>query len=116
MDFRQMFHMLYGQYGFTKEHAFNITSRMFQGGGLLKDIIYLKGLMEIREYLAGGGELKFLLAGKFALKHVNVINELIERHILSPPAILPRYMELPDYDSKITQLREGIPLYKLKEK
>lgn len=116
MNFKQMFHMLYGQYGFTKEHAFNITSRMFQGGGLLKDIIYLKGLVEIREYLANGGDLKFLLAGKFALKHVNVINELIERHILSPPAILPRYMELPDYESKITKLREGIPLYKLKQK
>ncbi|MGB3182084.1 MAG: tyrosine/phenylalanine carboxypeptidase domain-containing protein [Cyclobacteriaceae bacterium] len=115
-DFRQMFHMLYGQYGFTRDHAFNITSRMFQGGGLLKDIIYLKGLVEIREYLAKGGDLEFLLSGKFALKHVNVVNELIERHILNPPAILPRYMKLPDYESKITKLREGIPLYKLKER
>ena len=115
MDFRQMFHALYGYYGFSKENAFNITSRMFQGGGFLKDIIYLKGLVELRQYLIEGGDLDCLLAGKFAIKHIEVINELTERGILKPPAIKPRYMELPDYESKIKKIREGIPIYKLQE-
>ncbi|MFA0964526.1 flavohemoglobin expression-modulating QEGLA motif protein [Roseivirga sp. BDSF3-8] len=115
LDFKQMFHMLHGQYGFSKDHAFNITSRMFQGGGFLKDIIYLKGLMEVREYLAAGGDLSFLLSGKFALKHVGLIRELTTRGILNPPAVLPRYMESPDYQDKIRKIREGIPLYKLKQ-
>merc|ERR1711974_198770 len=75
-DFKQVFNLLYSEYGFSKEHAFNITSRMFQGGGFLKDIIYLKGLVELRDYLIDGGELEPLLAGKFALKHVDVIKDL----------------------------------------
>lgn len=115
MDFKQMFHALYGYYGFSKEHAFSITSRMFQGGGFLKDIIYLKGLVELRQYLMDGGDLDCLLAGKFAIKHIEVINELTERGILKPPAIKPRYMELPDYETKINKIREGIPIYKLQE-
>lgn len=115
MDFKQMFHVLYGYYGFSKEDAFSITSRMFQGGGFLKDIIYLKGLVKLRKYLIDGGDLNSLLAGKFAIKHLEVINELTERGILKPPAIKPRYMELPDYESKISKIREGIPIYKLQE-
>ncbi len=115
MNFKQMFHALYGYHGFSKENAFNITSRMFQGGGFLKDIIYLKGLVELRQYLMDGGNLYCLLAGKFAIKHIEVIDELTERGILKPPVIKPRYMELPDYEEKINKIKEGIPIYKLQE-
>ena len=95
-DFKQVFNLLYSEYGFSKEHAFNITSRMFQGGGFLKDIIYLKGLVELRDYLIDGGELEPLLAGKFALKHVDVIKDLTDRGLLTPPKLKPRYFEQKD--------------------
>src|SRR5690606_19631968 len=64
-DFKEVFNLLYSKYNFSKEPAFNIASRLFQGGGFLKDIIYLKGLVELRDYLRDGGDLEILLSGKF---------------------------------------------------
>jgi len=112
-DFKQVFNLLYSEYGFSKEHAFNITSRMFQGGGFLKDIIYLKGLVELRDYLVDGGELEPLLAGKFALKHVNVIKDLTQRKLLTPPKLKPRYLEQKDFTQKIDKLKQGLGLSKM---
>ena len=57
-DFDAMFDLLHSKHGFSDNRAFNITSRMFQGGGFLKDIVYLKGLMELREYMVDGGALE----------------------------------------------------------
>src|SRR5690606_2066363 len=88
-DFKEVFNLLYSKYNFSKEPAFNITSRIFQGSGFLKDIIYLKGLVELRDYLRDGGDLEFLLSGKFALKHVPMIKDLTARGLLQPPKIKP---------------------------
>lgn len=112
-DFHQVFFKLYSQYDFTKERAFNITSRMFQGGGFLKDIIYLKGLVRLRDYLVDGGELLPLLRGKFALKHINVIQDLSDRGLVIPPKITPRYLESKDYNKKINKLKKGLSLSKM---
>lgn len=112
-DFHQMFFKLYSQYDFTKERAFNITSRMFQGGGFLKDIIYLKGLVRLRDYLVDGGELQPLLRGKFALKHVNVIQDLSDRGLVIPPKLTPRYLEDKNFNKRINKLKKGLPLSKM---
>ena len=112
-DFKSVFHHLYTDYGFTKERAFNITSRMFQGGGFLKDIIYLKGLVELRDHLGNGGDLKPLLAGKFALKHVDIINDLTQRELLNPPKIIPRYFKNENFSNKLNAFKEGITLSKM---
>ncbi|HET8737466.1 MAG TPA: tyrosine/phenylalanine carboxypeptidase domain-containing protein, partial [Pricia sp.] len=63
-DFDEIFDLLHGNHGFSGDRAFDITSRLFQGGGFLKDIVYLKGLLELREYLSQGGDLESLLVGK----------------------------------------------------
>ncbi|HEA31221.1 MAG TPA: DUF1704 domain-containing protein [Leeuwenhoekiella sp.] len=112
-DFRNMFTMLHVEYGFSKEYAFNITSRMFQGGGFLKDIIYLKGLVELRDYLGKGGELQPLLAGKFTLKHVPIIKDLTERGLMLQPKIKPRYFEAPCFQDRMKAFKNGISLSKM---
>ncbi|MCZ4319770.1 DUF1704 domain-containing protein [Aequorivita viscosa] len=112
-DFKTVFHLLYNTHKFSKERAFNITSRMFQGGGFLKDIIYLKGLVHLRDYLIAGGDLEFLLAGKFALKHVPMINDLTARGLLQPPHLKPRYLQQKDFKERINKLKQGISLSKL---
>ena len=112
-DFKNMFNMLYAEYGFSKEYAFNITSRMFQGGGFLKDIIYLKGLVQLRDYLSNGGKLEPLLAGKFALKHVPIIKDLTDRGLLLTPKIKPRYLEAPQFTERIQAFKNGISLSKM---
>ena len=112
-DFHQMFFKLYSQYDFTKERAFNITSRMFQGGGFLKDIIYLKGLVRLRNYLKNDGELLPLLRGKFALKHLNIIQDLSDRGLVIPPKITPRYLEHKNFNKKMNKLKKGLPISKM---
>src|SRR5690606_41819883 len=36
-NFNTIFQLLFDHHGFSQEHAFNITSRIMQGGGFLKD-------------------------------------------------------------------------------
>jgi len=112
-DFKEVFHLLYSKYGFSKEPAFNITSRIFQGGGFLKDTIYLKGLVQLCEYLKNGGDLEFLLSGKFALKHVPMIKDLTDRGLLKPPKIKPRYLFDEGYNERISRLRKDISLFEM---
>lgn len=112
-NFKDVFNLLYTTHGFSREPAFNITSRIFQGGGFLKDIIYLKGLVELRDYLMEGGDLEFLLAGKFALKHVPMIKDLTDRGLLQPPKIKPRYLNDAGFHERLTNIRQGISLSKM---
>jgi len=115
-DFKDMFDLLKNTYGFSKDRAFNIVSRMFQGGGFLKDIVYLKGFVQLRHYLNSGGELEVLLSGKFALHHVNIIKELIDREVLIPPAIKPRYLQMDCYKEQMKEITAGTYLAQMIKK
>ena len=86
---------------------------MFQGGGFLKDIIYLKGLVQLRDYLMDGGDLEFLLAGKFALKHVPMITDLTSRGLVRGPKLKPRYLQQKDFKTRLDKLKQGVSLSKL---
>lgn len=113
-DFTEMFDTLYNTYHFSKEDAFNTTSRMFQGGGFLKDIVYLRGLVEAVNYVKEGGNVEKLLAGKFALKHLEIIDELTDKKVLKPAEIKPRYLTTEDFNKKTALIKEGLPIYKMK--
>lgn len=112
-DFKEMFHLLYDTYGFSKQPAFNITSRMFQGGGFIKDIVYLRGLVELKEYLENYNDLKFLLSGKFALSQVPLIKELTDRKLLHPPKLVPRYFESDGFENRMAAIQNAIPLWEM---
>ncbi|MDT7827972.1 DUF1704 domain-containing protein [Pricia sp. S334] len=111
--FDEMFALLHIDHGFSKERSFDITSRMFQGGGFLKDIVYLKGLLALREHLSDGGALEPLLAGKFALKHLATIEDLTERGLLYPPKLKPRYLLSEACNQNLWKFREKLPLYRM---
>ncbi|MGY5850792.1 flavohemoglobin expression-modulating QEGLA motif protein [Salegentibacter sp. F14] len=112
-DFQQIFRLLTADYGFSGERAFNITSRVMQGGGFLKDIIYLKGLVELRQHLQNGGEFEPLLAGKFGLKHIEIIKELTERKVLKKSVLKPSYLLTENVQNKLNLIKEGLPLSKM---
>lgn len=112
-NFQEIFRLLLKDYGFSAERAFNITSRILQGGGFTKDISYLKGLLELKEHLEKGGEIEPLLLGKFSLEHVPIIDELTERKVLKPVSIRPRYLNTQETKEKISLIRKGIPLSKM---
>ena len=109
-NFQEIFRLLKQEYGFQPERAFNITSRIMQGGGFMKDIIYLKGLVLLKEYLKNGGEYEPLLAGKFGIEHSGIIQELTERKVLKPLQIKPSYLHSEKMYKKLELIRQGLSL------
>jgi uncharacterized protein (TIGR02421 family) len=112
-DFVQTFRCLTQDYGFTKRTAYTITMRTYRGGGLTKDAIYLRGFLQVLDYLQKGGELEPLFVGKMAFRHLPLVRELQWRQVLKPLPLRPRFMEQSLSQKQLVQLRAGIPLEQL---
>lgn len=102
--------LLTGQHGFSRKSAFTIAMRVHRGGGFVKDAVYLRGLHRVIDYLASGGRIETLLAGKISTTHVGVIEELQRRHVLNPLAIRPAYLDDPDALARLDAARDGLTL------
>jgi len=87
----QVFACLHEDHGFATDDAFDVAVRALRGGGLTKDAVYLRGLCHLLEHLGAGGEFHALFAGKFALSHLVVLEQLEEAGWAVPPRLLPRY-------------------------
>ncbi len=114
-DFVQTFRTLDRNYDFAQKAAYTITMRIFRGGGLTKDMVYLRGLRAILRYLRRGGDLAPLLVGKIAAEHVPIIKELSFRQVLVPPPLRPRYLDHPQAQLRLAQLRQGLTVAQLVE-
>ncbi|GAA0893999.1 flavohemoglobin expression-modulating QEGLA motif protein [Fulvivirga kasyanovii] len=107
VDFIETFNYLHEELKFTKHTAFDITTRIFRGGGFTKDSVYLRGLEQLLEFLKKGGRLKTLYIGKFDLKHVDLIEELVHRNVLNEP-FLPPMLEKESVKERIDKVRKGL--------
>ena len=92
-SFVETFRSLDRDYEFNQRTAYNITMRVYRGGGLTKDAVYLRGLEAILRYVQKGGDLNPLLVGKMAIEHIPIIKELQYRNVLKPAPIVPRYLQ-----------------------
>lgn len=90
-DFIETFRELNERYDFDPKTAYLITMRVFRGGGFTKDALYLSGVLQLLKYLQAGGNLEILYSGKFHIKHVPIIQELMHRKILKPPFLSPYF-------------------------
>lgn len=70
--------------------------RAYRSGGLTKDAIYLRGLVDLLHHVRDGGALDLLFLGKFALRDLPLIADLRDRGILHPPRLRPRYLDDPE--------------------
>jgi uncharacterized protein (TIGR02421 family) len=104
---------LLSRFGFRRRAAFNITVRLYRGGGLTKDCIYLRGLNEVLKYLREGGELPPLFVGKISASQIPIVSELMSRKVIIPPKIMPRYLEREDCQKRLNDLRQGIAVHDL---
>lgn len=82
--------------GIPAGSAFTTTMRVYRSGGLTKDAIYLRGLLDLLAHVRGGGELDLFYLGKFALPDLPHVQDLHERGVLCPPRIMPRYLAGPE--------------------
>ena len=112
-SFIEVFHELNKDYGFERRTAFNISMRIFRGGGLTKDAVYLRGLVQLLEYLKNGGELEPLFIGKISADHIAIIKELQWRKVLHPSPLRPGYFDDPKTKDKLIDLRNGLTLINL---
>jgi uncharacterized protein (TIGR02421 family) len=107
-SFIETFRELHDGFGFNQRTAFTTTIRIYRGGGLVKDAVYLRGLVKLLKYLERGGELAPLFVGKIATEHIPIIRELQYRQVLKPAPLKPRYMEYPHITKKLTHLKKGL--------
>jgi uncharacterized protein (TIGR02421 family) len=112
-SFIDVFRELNKFYEFAARTSFNITMRVFRGGGLTKDAVYLRGLIELLDYLSDGGDIEPLFVGKMGTEHISIIRELQWREVLRPAPLAPRYMSFPQAAEKLKNLRNGISVLEL---
>jgi uncharacterized protein (TIGR02421 family) len=106
---------LLSRYGFSRRAAFTITLRIYRGGGLTKDCIYLRGLNEVLRYLRDGGDLELLFVGKISTRQIPIISELQSRGVIAPPKLMPHYLERKSSQERLAELRQGVAVHDLLE-
>ena len=111
--FPEVFRLLDRTYEFDQKTAFTITMRIFRGGGLIKDAVYLRGLLRILDYVKKAGELEPLYVGKIAAVHIPLIEELKWREVLRPPTLRPRFLDREDSVQRLNEIRNGRSLLEM---
>jgi len=112
-DFLETFRLLHDVHGFGRRAAFIIAMRVHRGGGLTKDVVYLRGLIGVLDHLAKGHSFDDLMLGKVALEHIEIVVELRWRRVISPGPLKPRYLEDPEALKRLAALRKGVDLLAL---
>ena len=106
-DFIEVFGILRREYGFSSKTAYLITARVFRGGGLAKDAIYLRGFKTVLDMLAAGQMLDPFWFGKIDTRHLGIVNELAERGILHRPALVPEFLASAEVAARIATFSEN---------
>ena len=79
-------------HGFTKELAFQRTFRLKRGltdtsmpGCFAREAMYYEGMVEVKDYLDGGGDIRKLYLGKVGLEYIDIVpipeNQVIPQRI-----------------------------------
>ncbi len=112
-SFVETFRLLTETHAFEPRTAYTITARVYRGGGLTKDAIYLRGLVEILDFVRRNGDLKLLLVGKIAADHIPIVRELLQRGVLRPPPLHPRYLDDPRARAALARVQQSTSLLDL---
>lgn len=103
-DFIEVFRLL-REHRFSAHTSYLIAARVFRGGGLSKDAMYLRGFKTVLDMLAAGHALDPYWYGKIDQRHIGVVSELAERGILHKPALMPMFLASPDAAARIEAFR-----------
>ena len=113
--FSETYRQLREAYEVPSKRLFDILSRVYRGGGLTKDAVYLRGLLSLLEYLRQGGELAPLFVGKIARHDIPVIQELQWRGVLREAPLQPRILTKREAKKRLKVLKESTSLVPLLE-
>lgn len=104
-DVPAIFDRLHREHELPVDDAFDVAVRARRGGGLTKDAVYLRGLRDLVDYLHDDSPLEPLFMGKFALDHLVVLQQLIDKGWARPPDLLPRWFDQPGARDRLQQCR-----------
>lgn len=107
-SFVESFRFLTGRYDIDAETAFGLLLRVFRGGGLAKDAIYLRGLLSLLSHLKGGGALDPFWMGKISAADFGVMEELGARGLLKAPVLRPLCLETERGRARLERARAGL--------
>ena len=85
-EFRHTFQRLVEQYEIDPERAFDVTVRAYRGRGFTKDYVYLRGFRTMLLRFQSGQTLDALLIGKTHHDYQPVLERMIAKRLLHPPA------------------------------
>lgn len=103
-DFLDTFRMLHDRHGFSQKSAYTTAMRVHRGGGLTKDVVYLRGITRLLDKIAEGVPLTDILIGKIAFEDLDVISELRWRKVLKPAPLHPGYLENPKAKQRLRRV------------
>lgn len=98
-NFIETFKLVSDRCGLSGRGAFHATMRVHRSGGLAKDAIYLRGLLQVLKHLGDGGSLDVFWVGKIAATHFAVMGELLERGLLKSIPLFPHFVS--DANAKV---------------
>ena len=75
----------------------------------------MRGLSQLLAYLGAGHDLTPLLVGKVALDQVGLIEELLRREVLRPPALTPRWLTATATHDRLSRAASGLRVIDLPE-
>jgi uncharacterized protein (TIGR02421 family) len=107
-SFVETFRLLVRDHAFAEAAAFNLVLRVYRGGGLPKDAIYLKGLLSVLRHLRDGGSLTPFWMGKISAADFSVMQELNARGLLRLPEIEPAFLNYPQAAERLETARGAI--------
>ena len=111
--FLEVFEELHGTYGFAPRTAWSVAIRVTRSGGLTKDVIYLRGINRVLEFAAERKDLSALLVGKLSIEHVPLIEELLNRGVLQPAWIRPRWLDIEGASERLARAYDGMSVLDL---
>lgn len=108
-DFIETYRLLVDA-GIRAGPAFGIAARVFRSGGFAKDAIYLRGFRTVCDLVAAGRSLEPFWLGKIAPGHVELIEELLLRGLVTGARHRPEFLDRADAQRRIAGLRQGASL------
>ena len=111
--FSEVFGQLTGDYGLDEDEAFLICVRVFRGGGLTKDWLYVAELERIFRHWAAGGDMKHLLLAKVTMDTLEEVEDLAARGGLLPARYLPEYLERVEESRSNASIRRQLKLSRI---
>ncbi|QNN65105.1 DUF1704 domain-containing protein [Sphingomonas rhizophila] len=112
-EFMDTYRLLRRDHGYSIAGAFGLATRVHRSGGLAKDAIYLEGFRAVIDHVAAGHTLTPFWLGKIARTDLPAIEELLQRGLVHAPRFLPAYLDRPDVQQRIRQIKAGVGLDRL---